>query len=133
MLDKDLYKNYLNLEFCPTCVNVVFCSQKCREINKFHKFECGILQNLLHYLGVAHLAYRIVNSTEPEILSKYSMVQKTGHFKNVMEIDYAKSDADSGYEQVFYLMTHEAETHVEDLFKYSLTSILLGKYLLRSK
>lgn len=33
---------------CPNCVDVIFCSQKCRNAstNTYHKYECGILETI---------------------------------------------------------------------------------------
>ena len=92
------------------------------------------MKSLLHNLGVAHLAYRIVASTSMDLVEKYAAIEKTEAFRaDLMGIEYASFDRESEYEQVFYLMTHEAETHVEDLFKYSLTSALLGKHFMRAR
>lgn len=124
-----LYRHNLNIEFCPHCTNVVFCSSKCRRTNQFHAFECQVLESLLHNVGVGHLAYRIVASTEPHVIEKYAQVERTQSFKaNTMDIEYGKFSRERDYEQVFYLMTHEDETHVEDLFQYSLTAVLLAKH-----
>lgn len=92
-----------------------------------------MLRSLLHNLGIGHLAYRIVSSTSWQVLVKYAQLEMTKTTRlssdELMKIDYKRS-SDDDYQQVFYLMTHEDDTHVDDLFKYTLTSILLGKLFL---
>lgn len=124
----NIYYDYLNIEFCSNCNDVVYCSEQCKQSDLHHKFECGILSDLLHNLGIAHLAYRIVASTSHDMFTNLIENQK-----DIMEIDY-KNERNLQiieYEQVFRLLTHENETHVYDLFKYALTSILLGSFYLK--
>ena len=123
--------NFLNLEFCNFCTNVIYCSNECRIKNKFHRYECQILKSLLHNLGIAHLAYRIVASTDLNILNEYALIEKLQMFKDPMSLEYRDLGEHDDYEQVFYLLTHEADTHTEDLFKYTLTSIVLAKAYLK--
>jgi len=131
---KRLYRTGINAEFCQNCVEIVYCSTKCRIDDKSHSMECHLLTNLFHNLGIAHLAYRIVVDTESAILDKYSMIEKKEFSRpdqsTLMAIDYRNSN---DYHQVYYLMTHEESTHCEDLFKYALTSILLAKCYFISK
>lgn len=127
----ELYR-HLNIEFCHHCTHVVFCSAECRRTNQFHVFECRVLESLLHNVGVGHLAYRIVASTEPHVIERYAQIERTQSFRTgTMEIEYGKFSREHDYEQVFYLMTHEGETHVEDLFQYSLTAALLAKHFVK--
>lgn len=132
--DSGYFRSDLNLEPCVECTSIIYCSNECRDRDRdegrYHKYECGVLRKLLHNLGIAHLAYRIVTTTSWEILSKYARLEMDKTSTNdLMKIDYKQSN-DNDYEQVFYLMTHEIDTHVHDLFKYTLTSILLGKLFL---
>ena len=125
--------NYLNIEPCSGCTSVVYCSQKCKLESNYHKFECHILKCLLHNLGIAHLAYRIVSTTSLSTLKEYASLELSKKARlnetDLMKFDYGKSgDEKTDYNQVFNLLTHEESTHVDDLFKYSLTSVLLGKH-----
>lgn len=126
----------LNLEPCDKCTSIVYCSEACKKEeseNGAHKYECGVLAQLLHNLGIAHLAYRIVASTPFDVLNRfvqYEIDKSTEIGVDLMKIDYKNSRDDNDYEQVFHLMTHENETHVDDLFKYTLTAVLLGKIFL---
>lgn len=119
-----------NIEACSDCNEIFYCSNKCKSeaasVDGFHRHECGFLQPLLLNVGIAHLAYRIVVSTRPSVIRKYAEIDKKKEQVNLMSIDYTTETSDQDYEQVFHLLTHEKETHVEDLFKYSLTSILLA-------
>lgn len=124
---------FLNIHPCDQCCCVFYCSNICKTQSQlteynYHKFECGFLKSMLHNLGLAHLAYRILSSTNQELILKYSNIQKMNNYiNNVMKIDYKNDTNENNYCQVFYLLTHECSTHVDDLFKYSLTSLLLGK------
>jgi tetratricopeptide (TPR) repeat protein len=143
---KELYNDFdgtfhdtNNLECCDLCSEVFYCSQKCKNLaqsssnpsESFHKFECGVIQVLLHNLGIAHLAYRILISTSLDTIVKYSSIEMSSTKANdIMQLNY-KNESDAGdYEHVFNLLTHEKDTQMEDLFKYGLTSILLGKQYL---
>ena len=89
---------------------------------------------MLHNIGIAHLGYRIAVNTNQNVLDKYANIEKTrAHKTNLMnDIEYLSFNANNEcYEQVFYLLTHEATTHYEDIFKFSITSILLGKCFLK--
>ena len=125
--------DYLNLEFCSDCANIVYCSYECKQANQFHKMECKLLKNLLHNLGIAHLAYRIVCTTRSDLIDKYATNEMKKLTNQVPPIEYGRFDnqGEVDYIQVFYLVTHEKETYPEDLFKYALTSILLAKCYLK--
>lgn len=131
------FDKQLNVEPCNKCTSVLYCSQACQsqaiEDCSFHRFECGVQKTLLHNLGIAHLAYRIVASTKWDVLRAFAQyeIDNTMSTTDLMKIDYRKSDhRDCDYKQVFNLMTHEQNTHVDDLFKYTMTSLLLGKLYL---
>ncbi len=129
-MENELVFNYLNIEFCSKCNTVVYCSEECKQASSFHHlFECEILSDLLHNLGIAHLAYRVVASTPRELM--VSICHSDNNFKDVIkDIDYKNVNnlKKTDYEQVFHLVTHENETHVYDLFKYAMTAILLGTF-----
>ncbi|RNA41449.1 SET and MYND domain-containing 4-like [Brachionus plicatilis] len=120
---------HLNIHPCSQCCGIFYCSDRCRvqsetDEQNHHKFECGILKTLLHNLGLAHLAFRILNSTSQELILKYSDIQTS----DSSLIDYKMDNCANNYCQVFNLLTHESATHPEDLFKYSLTALLLGQH-----
>lgn len=125
--------DFINIHPCTNCCSVFYCSDACRVLSQtkgqsYHKYECGFVKTMLHNLGLAHLAYRILNSTSQELILKYSTIQKMANYEtNLMNIEYKKESSENNYCQVFYLLTHENTTHLDDLFKYSLTSLLLAK------
>jgi hypothetical protein len=128
----DLFK-YNNIEFCFQCTTVLYCSIECKKADLHtHKFECKIIKSILHNLGIAHLAYEILIKTDMNLIKKYARDEIDFDEENLInQIDYRKFDnSELSYHQVFSLMTHESDTHVDDLFKYTLTSILLGEHYL---
>jgi SET and MYND domain-containing protein len=63
------------------------------------------------------------------MILKYARIDELStHNIDIMSIDYKSRTSAGDYEQVFNLLTHERKTHIEDLFKYGLTAILLGKH-----
>ena len=134
---KEIYEKnfkYLNIEYCDTCINVIYCSRKCKlESANYHKHECFILK-LLYDLGIAHLAYRVIAKTSFEMLTmKFKDKIK---FESTLESYYKNQDQyrSCDYETIFNLVSNSSDTHVDDLFQYTLTSILLSKlYFLNHK
>ena len=131
MADKNF--KYLNIEFCDNCINVLYCSKACKlNGSAYHKHECSIL-NLLFDLGIAHLAYRIISTTNSEFLLK----KFSERIKQEVDLEsfynsqnpYKSSD----YETVFNLVTNSLQTHTDDLFQYTLTAILLSKLYFLNK
>ena len=94
---------YLNIQVCDLCTSVLYCSSQCKlEDNHKHSFECKLLKSLMHNLGIAHLAYRIVATTDFEILMKFATKNQEASANS--NIDYNNS---TDYEQIFHLLTHE--------------------------
>ncbi len=79
----------------------------------YHQFECANL-DVLHSVGVAHLALRIILVTGLSPLLKFN----AGMMKS-----------DDEYKRVFDLMTHADNLEPEDLFQYAVTAVLLGLFL----
>jgi SET and MYND domain-containing protein len=132
MVDKNF--KYINITFCESCINVLYCSKECKiRGNEYHKHECSIL-NILFDLGIAHLAYRIISKTNSEFLienfsEKIKQEVDLESFYNSQK-PYKSSD----YETIFNLVTNSSQTHVDDLYQYTLTAILLSKlYFLNEK
>jgi len=99
---------------CLECTQARYCSEECRESSwtAYHKVECGGL-DLLHSVGVAHLALRILLTCGIDQLKALKSGSK-------------KSDEDS---KVLSLVEHSKESSTEDLFQYALTAALLTSYL----
>ena len=100
---KQEYFFYLNIDTCDECTSVFYCSTKCKLADaRKHVHECGLVKCLMHNLGIAHLAYRILATTPMKTLLDYAvkMSPPTGN----VQIDYKNS---TDYEQIFHLLTHE--------------------------
>jgi hypothetical protein len=130
---------YTNIDCCPVCNHVLYCSYECRVKCErgFHRYECSIM-SMLHNLGIAHLAYRACSTTKFEQLLEYARLQKSFgkerkpiDEQELMKIDYRSANDENIYAQVFHLLTHEESTHVDDLFKYASTSIMLTIFYLQ--
>jgi hypothetical protein len=62
---------YNNITTCFKCKSVVYCSNDCYQRDQLsHSFECEIIEKILYNSGIAHLAYRIVTTTNYDILFK---------------------------------------------------------------
>lgn len=126
--DIDETFHYFNIQPCSECPSVIYCSEICKDKASFHKYECKYMEDVMYNLGIAHLAYRIVNTTNFEILTNYASV----NLDKVEDLNnYFRAENEGVYEQVYRLLTHEEETHIDDLFKYALTSVLLGKHYMK--
>ena len=122
---------YLNIQTCDECADVLYCSIDCKKKSRlYHKFECSKLE-ILHDLGIGHLAYRIIACTDSNVLKRYfnsnnSSLQAYFEDLNRSAIKLYSSD---DYDTVFNLVTNEQFTHADDLYQYTLTAILLGEIL----
>ena len=96
---------FTNIEACDECTSVLYCSLECKlKDREKHAFECKMLKSLLHNLGIAHLAYRILASTEFALALKYAKMSSAEVETNLSSLDYKNS---TDYEQIFHLLTHE--------------------------
>ncbi|CAH1785327.1 unnamed protein product [Owenia fusiformis] len=115
---------------CHQCIEVKYCSEVCRaqSWSTYHNIECGYL-DLLHSIGVAHLALRTVLVAGLETLLDHRSSLSTA------PIGQSIAGADSSgwygntYTAVYHLMPHEEDMLIEDMFQYTLTAALLLKYL----
>jgi hypothetical protein len=116
---------YLNIQVCDACTSVFYCSVQCKLNHKQkHLFECKVLKCLMHNLGIAHLAYRILATTDFNLLMQYSKEKQDFDATN---IDYNNS---SDYVQIFHLLTHEK---VCTRFTYMVITKITPLYSLKSK
>ncbi len=120
---------YCNIQACDTCNDVLFCSIDCKKTSRtYHKYECSML-GILHDLGIGHLAYRMVACTDSNVLQKYFHSNSQG-LREYYEVFNGSKDRlylSNDYDTVFNLITNEEHTHVDDLYQFTLTAILLGK------
>ena len=136
--DADFFA-YANIHACSACTSVVYCSRECKTAAaERHRLECGITKSLLHNMGVAHLAYRVLAATSHHTLLQYAHVatDATSSSSPRPHMDVYTSGGDDeeanlSYAKVFHLLTHEAKTHAHDLFKYALTALLLAQHYTR--
>lgn len=100
---------------CLKCTQPRYCSEVCRSTSwsTYHQFECGGGLDLLHSVGIAHLALRVI---------------LVAGLPNLLRFQ-ADASCDKKYRQVFDLVTHVDSLNQQDLFQYTVTSVLLGLYL----
>ena len=103
---------------CLKCTQSRYCSGECgaRSWDSYHKFECSNL-DLLHSVGVAHLALRLLLQCGNGRLRKAG-----GAFSGL------KGGLD-GYDAVLGLVEHAGSLPPEDLFQYAVTATLLTMML----
>lgn len=146
-LDDSLGRNSIP---CKRCINVLFCSVKCRdEALKYHQLECDFLP-LFQNMGIAHLVFRlflITNietilytarkytddcrvdiSTEPTrgFTSKYDAVYNLAH-----HLDQISSEDFSSYTfaiHIFFLALERSGWCVDVQTKFALFRILLKHF-----
>ncbi|XP_022244902.1 SET and MYND domain-containing protein 4-like isoform X2 [Limulus polyphemus] len=110
---------------CHQCSQVRYCSEHCCKESwvKYHKWECGNL-DLLHSVGIAHLAFRIILVTGMPCLSEF-LKNKDRTDDQEMYLDTERQHCIRNYLRVYHLVTHSREMYVEDNFQYALTAALL--------
>jgi len=113
---------------CIKCTQPRYCSESCRSQSwsTYHQHECSGL-DLLHSVGIAHLAMRIVLVTGlPRLLRFRQVSQKS----TKTEVESEKQDeTPDPYQRVYDLEHHVDDLEPEDLFQYIVTAVLLGSYL----
>ncbi|XP_065209611.1 SET and MYND domain-containing protein 4-like [Planococcus citri] len=121
------FKRVKTLYPCPSCDQVIFCSQKCTsDALKYHRIECSILRTLWEseISITCHISLRIIaQHSLGFFLEKKDFLQKTEQPK---EITHYKS---SDYETVFHLVTHEERRKPEDILNRIHMALFLTKCL----
>jgi len=119
---------------CTKCTQPRYCSDACRQESWqiYHQYECTGL-DLLHSVGIAHLALRTVLMCGlPRLLAYRKDVQSLSVNRNEDARIVRRPEIDgTGYADVFNLMTHANHLSGEDLFQYAVTAALLVTYLER--
>jgi len=102
---------------CKFCTQPRYCSGSCRDLawSSHHQHECGQL-DLLHSVGIGHLAVRTVLAAGRDLLMSIKGAVKAG--------TYHTSSSDP-YSKVFSLQHHLDRLPVEEVFQYTLTAALL--------
>lgn len=111
---------------CNKCTQVKFCSETCLDYawDTYHKHECLSL-DLLHSVGIAHLAIRIVLCAGLEgILEAVAKHDELTLNPQNLSI-FGKGH--SNYNRVYSLLDHLQDMRLEDVFQYSLVSSEIGK------
>lgn len=112
--------------YCPFCVNVLYCSEKCeQESSTHHKIECSILPIIWGSKTsiTCHLALRIISQKSPEYFSKLKDTLKS---LKPEETDKLPND---DYRRVYGLVCHENGRSFEDFFQRSVMAYFLAKCL----
>eukprot|EP00088_Acartia_fossae_P017124 TRINITY_DN19695_c0_g1_i4.p1 TRINITY_DN19695_c0_g1~~TRINITY_DN19695_c0_g1_i4.p1 ORF type:complete len:754 (+),score=176.17 TRINITY_DN19695_c0_g1_i4:39-2300(+) len=105
---------------CRKCTQPRYCSVECVEAaSSVHQHECGQL-DLLHSVGIGHLAVRTVLVTGMERLKELRPRIKAGNY------EYSIDDA---YSRVYSLMHHADKMKEDETFQYTVTAALLAMYL----
>ncbi|XP_025086995.1 SET and MYND domain-containing protein 4-like isoform X3 [Pomacea canaliculata] len=116
---------------CQRCSHVLFCHEDCRDVSwrTFHSVECPYL-DILHSVGIAHLALRIVVTAGLRFLLEFLQdeKQRSGRVPGLTP----EGRYERNYLTVFDLMTHTDDMMLDDLFQYSLTAALLLGILVHS-
>jgi hypothetical protein len=103
---------------CTGCADVIFCSEKCRDIacNSYHRIECGIMQHLWNS-GASITCQMALRAVSQKSL-KYFLDMKVELEELRKSRDYVKADAypNDDYRRVFLLVTHEDGRSFEDTF-----------------
>lgn len=110
------HKKLLNAVPCTQCNQVRYCTFACAKSSWtcYHRWECGNL-DLLHSIGVAHLAFRVLLVTGLSSLTSY-----------LQSIQHGDPNIKShSYHPVYELVAHSEKVHIEDSLQYSLTAALL--------
>jgi len=102
---------------CRFCTQTRYCSGSCRDTAwaGHHQHECGQL-DLLHSVGIGHLAVRTVLTPGRDSLLSIKGAVKAGTYH---------STSSDPYSRVFNLQHHLDRLPVEEVFQYTLTAALL--------
>jgi len=106
---------------CSRCSQPRYCSEECRETSwsLHHQWECSSLE-LLHGVGVGHLAVRTLLVTGREKLEEIKKAVQAGMYE-VREGDQ--------YSRVFNLQVHIDKLGEDELFQYVVTAGLLAIFM----
>ncbi|XP_038209258.1 SET and MYND domain-containing protein 4 [Zerene cesonia] len=109
---------------CPTCPNVVFCSDKCKEtaLKSYHSYECHILP-LLWKSGCSvtcHIALRMITQNTKEYFQE---INKNSDAPP--PLPYKTSD----YKNILKLVSHEDKRTKQDFLHRSQMAVFLVKLL----
>jgi len=102
---------------CRYCTQTRYCSGSCRDTawSDHHQYECGQL-DLLHSVGIGHLAVRTLLSAGRDNLLSIKGAVKSGTFTPTSSDPYSR---------VYNLQHHIDRLPVEEVFQYTLTAALL--------
>ncbi|XP_045490330.1 SET and MYND domain-containing protein 4 [Pieris rapae] len=109
---------------CPTCPNVIFCSDHCQDValTSYHAYECPILP-LIWKSGCSitcHIALRMITQNSKQHfkeLSKYLDEKPTGPYNT------------NDYRNIYNLVSHEDKRTKQDLLHRSHMAVFLVKLL----
>ncbi|XP_030378645.1 uncharacterized protein LOC115627171 isoform X2 [Scaptodrosophila lebanonensis] len=119
---------------CPNChKRVVYCSRQCRERHKsIHKYECAAYKrDLLHMLGISHLALRLVLTYLPLLTPQLQKQRNASELWHTF-ISLANDDNDDDITAPQYLKTLRMITHLDKVSETELTYHMLCANLLRA-
>lgn len=113
---------------CFGCVDVVFCSKKCRNvaIYSYHKFECGLLETMWDSGASINcqMAMRLI-SQRP--LSYFRSIRD--QLTDTLSVDEINELPSHDYRRVHSLVCHEKERPVYNFLQYAFMATFLVKLL----
>lgn len=117
---------------CPTCTQVLFCSEKCLESKAdIHSLECNKFINFQDELGVAYLVAHIIFKTRCEFSRIPIHSRKTFEYKTFDEVasisncDWPDLVYKNDYSSVVSLQDHANEYDYDAVMGLTLTAVYL--------
>jgi len=105
---------------CKKCTQPRYCSSECVEDSwVYHQYECGQL-DLLHNIGIGHLAVRTILLTG---------LQKLKDVRKAVKEDNYDVKQDDPYSWVYSLVHHANKMQEDECFQYTVTAALLATFL----
>ncbi|TRY69069.1 hypothetical protein TCAL_11285 [Tigriopus californicus] len=119
------YKRFYAPIPCLKCTQARYCSEDCRtdSWDQYHQHECAHL-DLLHSVGIAHLALRTV-----EVTGYNNLINLKPFFNQITLSSTSLFPSGEPYRNVVDLVEHSRTMPPDEIFQYATTALLLTMYL----
>ncbi|XP_049828172.1 SET and MYND domain-containing protein 4-like [Schistocerca gregaria] len=116
---------------CTGCAKTFYCGQCCRDSSwqEYHRYECSGGLELMHSVGIAHLALRVVLKADPLCSENSKFIKHPPDKSDCVE---SFGNKNNNYPAVYSLLPHIENMENDDFFQYALTATLLLIYLKES-